>query len=71
VSIDAILYARFFESVYEDYVDMVKFLLLSPLLAWQFAHLEGFNDHTHFHRCMLYIGRNPLHDVPGSKFEKN
>ena len=41
-----------------------RFLLLNPLLFWQFAHPVGFSDRIHFHRYTLCIGRNPLRDVP-------
>jgi len=47
-----------------------RFLLLNPLLFWQFAHPAGFSDRIHFHRYTLCIGRNPLRDVPVEEFYK-
>lgn len=41
-----------------------RFLLLNPLLFWQFAHPARFSDRIHFHRYTLCIGRNLLRDVP-------
>lgn len=67
------LYARFFESVYEDYVEVVRspsvesFLDLAIRSSWgEWGRGGGgvFNDHTRSHRCTLCIGRNPLRGVP-------
>jgi len=66
VLINVILYARFLASMRTTLIDG-RFWLLNPLSVWQFAHPGKFNDHTHSHRCMLYIGKNPLHGVPNKK----
>jgi len=64
ILIDVILYVQFLKASMRTTLIDGRFWLLNPLSVWQFAHPRKFNDHTHFHRCMLCIGRNPLRDVP-------
>lgn len=71
VLINVILYAQILKASMRTTLIDGRFWLLNPLSVWQFAHPGKFNDHTHSHRCMLYIERNPLHDVPNKKiFDK-
>lgn len=45
-----------------------RFLLLNPCCFGNLFILRGFSDRIHFHHYTLYIGRNPLHDVPVDNF---